>query len=149
MKPEDFIKELEKKLDSVEVSESVMNVGTVTSVGDGVVRATGLSRAGYGEEVAFEDGTRGLVLNLDEDSTSIVLFSRSSKIQEGSQVNTTGKILSIEVSEDLIGRVIDPLGASLDGKPLKITKGKVYPLEKIAAGVVERQPVDKIGRAHV
>ncbi|MFI5265470.1 MAG: F0F1 ATP synthase subunit alpha, partial [Candidatus Levyibacteriota bacterium] len=114
----------------------------VIFVGDGIVRATGLSRAGFGEEVEFENKARGLILNLDEDTTSIILFSTFSGINEGSTVKTTGKVLNVNASEDLIGRVIDPLGAPLDGKSLKVTKGKEYNLEKIAAGVVERQGVD-------
>lgn len=139
---EDFIKEIEAKLNSTEVSQRMENVGTVVYVGDGIVKVTGLSRAGYGEEVEFEDNSRGLILNLDEDYTSIILFSLTNSVNIGSQVKTTGKVLSINVSDDLIGRVIDPLGSPLDGKSLKITNGKEYPLERIAAGVVERQPVD-------
>lgn len=140
--PEEFISDIEKRLSGMDSSKAVENVGTVTFVGDGIVRASGLSRVGFGEEVEFEDKTRGLVLNLDADTASIILFSTFAKIVEGSTVRTTGKVLSIDVSEDLIGRVIDPLGTALDGKSLKITKGKKYNLEKIAAGVVERQGVD-------
>lgn len=142
MNPQEFLNEIKKKLDSTEISAGVENIGTVEYVGDGIVRASGLSRAGYGEEVEFEDGSRGLILNLDEDSVSIVLFTRSNAIVEGTTVKTTGKILSIKVSGDLLGRVIDPLGEPLDGKPLKITNGQRYKLEKIAAGVVDRQPVN-------
>src|SRR5574337_421090 len=113
LRPEDFIKEIEQKLITVEVNPQLQNVGNVVYVGDGIVRATGLSKAGYGEEVEFEDGSRGLVLNLDEDYTSIILFSTTNDIREGSEVKTTGKILSVTVSEDMIGRVIDPLGNAL------------------------------------
>ncbi len=139
---EDFISEIEKKLSSLQVGAGVENIGTVTFVGDGIVRATGLTKAGFGEEVEFEDKTRGLVLNLDEDEVSIILFTTENKVQEGQKVKTTGKILSINVSDELMGRVIDPLGNALDGKALKIVRGKEYYLERIAAGIVEREPVD-------
>lgn len=140
--PEEFIADIEKKLSGMDSSKAVQNVGTITFVGDGIVRATGLSKVGYGEEVEFADKTRGLVLNLNEDEASIILFSTFAKINEGDTVKTTGKVLSINVSEDLIGRVIDPLGTPLDGKVLKVTRGKEYLFEKIAAGVIERQGVD-------
>lgn len=142
MQPEDFLQEIEKRLASIDVAPGLENVGTVVYVGDGIIKATGLSRAGYGEEVEFEDKTRGLVLGLDEDYASIILFSLENNIQEGSSVKTTGKILSITVSDEIIGRIINPLGNPLDGKALKITKGRDMPLERIAAGVIERQPVD-------
>lgn len=139
---EQFISEIEQKLTGLQEGAGVENVGTVTFVGDGIVRATGLTRAGFGEEVEFEDKSRGLVLNLDEDEVSVILFSPKTDIQEGQKVKQTGKVLGVTVSEDLIGRVVDPLGNPLDGKALKVTKGKEYLLEKIAAGVVERQGVD-------
>lgn len=138
---EEFLKEIESKLSHVDTDNTVSNVGTVVSVGDGVVRANGLSRAGFGEEVEFEEGAHGLVLSLDEDTCSIILLS-DVLVNVGERVKTTGKVLSVNVSEDLIGRVIDPLANALDAKPLKIKDGKLYPLERIAAGVVTRQPVD-------
>lgn len=141
MNPKDFIKQLEEKLLDTELSPELINQGIVESVGDGIIKVSGLSRAGYGEEVEFENGTRGLVLNLDEDFASIILLSYNRKISEGDKVKTTGRILGIDVSEELIGRVIDPLGNALDGRDLKI-KGTSYPLEKIAPGVVLRKPVD-------
>lgn len=139
---EEFISQIEKKLSMASSDASTENVGEVLFVGDGIVRANGLGKAGFGEEVEFEDKSRGLVLNLNEDEVSIILLSNNYQIKEGEKVKTTGKVLGINVSEDLIGRVVDPLGAPLDGKSLKITKGKEYLLERIAAGVVERQGVD-------
>lgn len=137
-----FISEIEKKISGMDTGKAVENIGTITFVGDGVVRATGLTRAGYGEEVEFENKSRGLVLNLNEDEVSIVLFSEQTGIQEGQKVRQTGKVLGIQVSEDMIGRVLSPLGKPLDGKPLKITHGKEYLLERIAAGVIEREGVN-------
>lgn len=139
---QDFLSEIENKLEKMSDSRVVENVGTILFVGDGIVRSSGLSKVGFGEEVEFEDKSRGLVLNLNEDEVSIILLSNSYNIKEGEKVRTTGRILGIAVSEDLMGRVIDPLGVPLDGKALKVTKGKEYLFERIAAGVVARHPVD-------
>ncbi|OGH28663.1 MAG: F0F1 ATP synthase subunit alpha, partial [Candidatus Levybacteria bacterium RIFCSPHIGHO2_12_FULL_39_9] len=135
-----IIETLEKKLMTFGGDVKTQNVGTVIKNTDGVVVATGLSRAIMGEKVIFENGNNGTILNLDEDNASIILLGEASSIREGDTLKTTGEMLSIEVSEELLGRVIDPLGNPLDNKP-KIKKGKDMPLEKIAAGVVDREPV--------
>ena len=140
MKPEELLKQIEDKLFAVDTGPEFVNQGIVDTVGDGTVRATGLSKVGFGEEVEFEDKSRGLVFNLDEDYVSIILLSEARDIKEGMKVKTTGKILGITVSENLMGRVIDPLQNPLDGKELKI-EGKLYPLENSAPKVIERQPV--------
>ncbi len=141
MKPEELIKQIEEKLSTVHISPKVENIGIVESIGDGIVQVNGLTKAGFGEEVAFANGARGLTFNLNEDFTSIILLSDAGDIKEGDVVKTTGKILSITGSNDLIGRTIDPLQNPLDGKKLNL-KGPLYPLEKIAPGVIQRQPVD-------
>ncbi len=135
-----IIETLEKKLMSFGGDSKTQNVGTVTKNTDGVITANGLSNAFMGEKIIFENGSAGTVFNLDEDNVSIILLDDASGIKEGDALRTTGEILSIEVSEDLLGRVIDPLGNSLDNKP-KIKIGKKMPLEKIAAGVIDREPV--------
>lgn len=142
MKPEDLIKQIEKRLSAIHVDPKMENMGVVQSVGDGIIQATGLSKVGFGEEVEFLNGARGLAFNLGEDLTSIILLSSEKVIKEGDKVKTTGKVLGVNVSEDLIGRVVDPLQNPQDGKQLNIKNGKLYPLEKIAPGVIERQPVD-------
>jgi F-type H+/Na+-transporting ATPase subunit alpha len=142
MKAEDLVRQIEEKLGTVEVSPEVANVGRVVGVADGIVRADGLSRAGYGEMVEFADGRRGLVMNLDEDFASILVLSEDTDIQEGMEVRTTSMPLSLKVSPDLLGRVIDPFGAPLDGKPLNVANGTPVPLERIAPGVTKRAPVD-------
>jgi F-type H+-transporting ATPase subunit alpha len=129
MKPEELIKEIEKRLSSTSVTAKVTNQGIVESVGDGIVIASGLSGAGYGEVVAFEDGSTGFVLNLNEDTVSIVLLSSTQELVEGMIVKATGQILGINVTDAVIGRVVDPLLNPLDGKQLKTTGGKFYPLE--------------------
>ncbi len=141
MKSEEIIKKLEKKLSGFESNPKQQNIGVVEKITDNIVVASGLSKALMGEEVLFDDGTPGLILNLDEDSVSIVLLGKSTKLTEGDTVKTTGKILTVMAHEDLLGRVINPVGVPLDGKPA-VKKGKAMPLEKIAAGVIARQPVD-------
>lgn len=141
MDSNDIIKKLENKLQTFQGSAKEQNVGTVEQIGDNVVVASGLSKAQMGEQVVFENDTKGLVLNLDEDSVSIVLLGGGDGIKEGDSVHTTGELLTITASEELLGRVINPVGVALDGKaPIK--KGKAMPLERIAAGVIARQPVD-------
>src|SRR5688572_24809692 len=98
-----FLDAIEKRLGSVDVVPKAQNEGKVTSVGDGIVNATGLSQAGFGEEVEFADGTLGLVFTLDEDQVSIILLSESSKIVEGMKVKTTGRLLGVNASDALVG----------------------------------------------
>nr|MBI5455576.1 F0F1 ATP synthase subunit alpha [Candidatus Levybacteria bacterium] len=137
---ENIIKQLEKRLANFTSDASLKNVGVVQKNTDGVIVASGLSKAMMGELVAFENNAKGVILNLDEDSVSIILLDQATDIKEGDSVKTTGVLLSIEASEELLGRVVNPLGLPLDGKP-KIKKGKAMPLERIAAGVVQREPV--------
>ncbi len=142
MKAEDLVRQIEQKLEITEVHPSVANVGRVVSVGDGIIRADGLSRAGYGEIVQLEDGRLGLVMNLDEDFASVLLLSEDSAVPEGMSLKTTGTLLSLRVSDDLFGRVIDPFGAPLDGRPLSLSNWTAVPLERIAPGVTQRAPVE-------
>lgn len=136
-----IIEDLEKRLMTFGGDAKTQNVGTVIKNTDGVIAASGLSKALMGEKVLFKNGQIGSVLNLDEDYASIILLGESTGIQEGDILKTTGQLLEIEASEELLGRVINPLGDPLDGKT-KIKNGKKMPLEKIAAGVVEREPVN-------
>jgi F-type H+-transporting ATPase subunit alpha len=136
-----IIENLEKRLSTFTVNPKTQNVGTVEKNTDGVVSVSGLSKAFMGEIIEFQEGSKGVILNLDEDTASIILFNNGETIQEGMSVKTTGQILSIPASEELLGRVVNPLGEPLDGKP-EIKKGKNMPLERIAAGVVEREPVN-------
>jgi F-type H+-transporting ATPase subunit alpha len=138
---DDIIKQLEKKLTGFTTNGASKNVGVVEKNTDGVIVVSGLSKAMMAELVVFDKGAQGVVLNLDEDSCSIILLDKSTDIKEGDTVKTTGILLSIEVSESLIGRVVGTLGDPLDGKP-KIKGGKHMPLERIAAGVIQREPVN-------
>lgn len=132
-----IIEKLEKRLSTFDANPKTQNVGHVEKNTDGVIQASGLTKAFMGEIIAFEDGSEGFILNLDEDHASIILLSGGKDVKEGDTVKTTGRSLTINGSNDLLGRVINPLGQPLDGKAA-IKKGKEMPLEKIAPGVIER-----------
>lgn len=136
-----IIDNLEKRLMTFGLDKKTQNVGTVEKITDGVVIASGLSQALMGEIIEFEEGSSGVVLNLDEDKVSIILLNQTNKLKEGNVAKTTGQMLTINAHEDLLGRVVNPLGTALDGKP-KPKSGKQMPLERIAPGVVEREPVN-------
>ena len=101
------------QLSGFEATASLDEVGTVLTVGDGIVRAYGLSNAQYGELVQFEGGLEGIVLNLEEDNVGIVLLGASKVVKEGSTVKRTGRIASINVGEGIVGRVVDTLAHQL------------------------------------
>jgi F-type H+-transporting ATPase subunit alpha len=124
--------------DEPEVSE----VGTVIEVGDGIAKISGLRKCQSSEMLEFPGGTIGVALNLEEDTVGAIILGAYRHIKEGDTVKRTGKILSIPVGPGFIGRVIDPLGNPIDGKgPIKAAS--VYPIEKIAPGVLARQPVEQ------
>ncbi len=114
--------------------------GTVREISDGVARVTGLANLAYSEIVEFPHGILGVAINLEEDEVGVIILGDYLKISAGDEVRGTNRLLSIGVSDKLVGRVIDPLGNSLDGKAPIATKS-FYPIEKIAPGVVKRQPV--------
>ena len=141
VKPAEVSAILKQQLTGFEANASLDEVGTVLTVGDGIVRAYGLSNAQYGELVAFESGLEGIVLNLEEDNVGIVLLGPSKEIKEGSTVKRTQRIASLKVGEGIVGRVVNTLGQPIDGKG-PIT-GETYemPLERKAPGVIYRQLV--------
>ena len=143
VKPAEISAILKEQLSGYESSASLNEVGTVLTVGDGIVRAYGLSNAQYGELVEFEAGLEGIVLNLEEDNVGIVLLGPSKEIKEGATVKRTKRIASIKVGEEMVGRVVDTLGNPIDGKGA--IGGDLYemPLERKAPGVIYRQPVDE------
>lgn len=138
---EDIIRELELGLKDFNKNPKLQNVGKVEKNTDGVITASGLSQAFMGERVRFGEDTNGVILDLNEDEVSIIVLGKSDNIKEGNSIRRTGELLSINASESLLGRVVNPLGEPLDGKP-RIKKGVNMPLEKIAPGVVEREAVD-------
>ncbi len=141
VKPAEVSAILKQQLTGFEATASLDEVGTVLTVGDGIVRAYGLSNAQYGELVAFDSGLEGIVLNLEEDNVGIVLLGPSKGVKEGSTVKRTQRIASLQVGEGIVGRVVNTLGQPIDGKG-PIT-GETYemPLERKAPGVIYRQPV--------
>lgn len=135
-----IIEDIEKDIKNLKLKASKQNVGIVTEVGDGIARVEGLSQVQYSELLDFGNGITGLALNLEEYNVGAVIFGDYTQIKEGQEVKTTGRVLEVPVGEEMIGRVVDPLGQPLDGKgPIK-TK-KMYPIEKIAPGVITRKSV--------
>jgi F-type H+-transporting ATPase subunit alpha len=118
----------------------VREVGRVLEVGDGIARVYGLSSVMSQEMVEFPNGTTGLAFNLEENSVGIIILGDYLQIAEGDEVRSTGRLLSVPVGDELLGRVVDPLGNPLDGKGPIVTKQR-RPVEIIAPGVAERQPV--------
>jgi len=131
---------LREEIDNYEKAVSVAETGYVIAVGDGIARIHGLEFAMAGEMLEFPHGVSGIALNLEEDQVGAVLLGEYHAIKEGDEVRRTGRIMSVPVGEALIGRVVDPLGQPLDGKD-PIATEHFSPLERLAPGVVDRQPV--------
>ncbi|WP_341656456.1 F0F1 ATP synthase subunit alpha [Blattabacterium cuenoti] len=134
---------LKEELSNFQFESKLSEFGVIVQIGDGVVRSFGLNSAFYGELVEFQNGIKGMVLNLEEDHVSIVLLSPSKNLKEGDIVKKTGKIFSIKVGEKMLGRVVDILGNPIDGKgPIE---GELFemPLERKAPGVIYREPVQE------
>jgi F-type H+-transporting ATPase subunit alpha len=137
-----IIEQLKKQIEGITDDGEVQKVGEVLEVGDGVVKISGLSDLMASEMVSFPDGTVGVALNLEEEQVGVMILGDYKGIKEGDQVTATGKILSIPVSENMIGRVVNPLGQPIDGKG-DIEAETIYPIEREASGVIERKSVDQ------
>jgi len=135
-----ILQELESEIAALKTSVSKSNVGIVREIGDGVAKVEGLSDVMLNEMVEFPGGLYGLALNLEETEVGCVLMGDSLHIKEGDEVKSTGRLLSVPVGKSLLGRVVDALGAPIDGKG-EIKSEDVYPVEKIAPGIIERQSV--------
>ena len=133
--------QLTAQIKSFKAQSSTEEIGIVREVGDKIASISGLKNAQSMEMLKFEDGTIGVALNLERDRVGAMILGDDIGIKAGQNVQATGKILSVPVSDDLLGRVVDPLGKPLDGKP-EIKSKKTYPIEKIAPGVMTRHPVD-------
>ena len=131
---------LREEIDNYESVVNVSETGSVISVGDGIARIYGLENVMAGELIEFKGGVSGIALNLEEDQVGAVMLGDYTNIKEGDEVKRTGRIMSVPVGEGLIGRVVDALGNPIDGKGPIANKG-YNPIERIAPGVVERQPV--------
>src|SRR5260221_4765209 len=135
-----IIEELETTIAGLKADTTRSNVGTVREVGDGVAKLEGLSDVMLNEMLEFPGGLYGLALNLEEDEVGAILLGDYQEITEGSEVRTTGKLLSVPVGKGLLGRVVNALGQPIDGKgPIKSDIS--YPVEKIAPGIIKRRSV--------
>jgi F-type H+-transporting ATPase subunit alpha len=131
---------LRQEIENYDRAIDVSEVGTVISVGDGIARIHGLEKVMAGELISFGHDVSGIAMNLEEDQVGSVLLGEYSKIREGDEVRRTGQIMSVPVGDALIGRVVDALGRPIDGKgPIVTTQTNA--IERIAPGVVQRQPV--------
>jgi len=140
IKADEISKILREQIANYEQSVSVDEVGSVISVGDGIARVHGLEKVMYGEMLAFPHNIFGLALNLEEEEVGCVLLGETAELKEGDTVRRTNTIMSVPVGDELIGRVVNPLGEPLDDKG-PITAKLRNPLERIAPGVLDRQPV--------
>tara|TARA_B100000700_G_scaffold50009_1_gene53048 strand:- start:3263 stop:4843 length:1581 start_codon:yes stop_codon:yes gene_type:complete len=143
IRPDEISSIIRDQLSNSKSSTQLEEIGTVLQIGDGVARIYGLTNAQAGEIIEFENGTKGLVLNLEEDNVGSVLMGDYSDLKEGDSVKRTKEIASIKVGDGMCGRVVDTLGNPVDGKGE--IKGKLYdmPLERKAPGVIYREPVSE------
>ena len=142
IKPDEISSIIREKIQNFDSVNEVTNVGTVLEIGDGISRIYGLKNVMASELVEFQDGegTLGITLNLEEDNVGVVILGEYTKIKEGMQVKSTGKIASIPVGDGLIGRIIDPTGKPIDGKG-DIDSTKTRPIERVAPGIITRKSV--------
>jgi F-type H+-transporting ATPase subunit alpha len=133
---------IQKEIEHYSSQIDVREVGTVLEVGDGIARVHGLSSIMAGEMVEFPNGANGLAFNLEENSVGVIILGNFLEIEEGDEVRALGRLLSVPVGDGVVGRVLDPLGNPLDGRgPVQATERR--PVEIIAPGVAERQPVNQ------
>jgi len=135
-----IVEELRRNISAFEKTVQTEEVGSVIEVGDGIARVSGLTKCQASEMLEFPGGTFGVALNLEEETVGAVLLGEFKHIKEGDIVKRTGRILSVPVGEELIGRVVNPLGEAIDGGA-PIRSKKFYPIEKVAPGVMLREPV--------
>jgi F-type H+-transporting ATPase subunit alpha len=136
------IEQIEQQIAQLTSKAVKKNTGTIRSVADGVARVDGLSEVMYNEMVQFPGNAIGIALNLEEDEVGCVVLGDVSRLREGDEVSTTGKLLSVPVGRGLLGRVVDALGQPVDGKgPVAATE--FYPVEKIAPGIIVRKSVSE------
>ena len=141
IKPAEVSELLKQQLAGIKTIAELEEVGTVLQIGDGIARVYGLSNVQANELVEFDNGVKGMVLNLEEDNVGVVLMGPSDNIKEGNIVKRTKKIASIEVGEQMLGRVLNTIGEPIDGKGPIEGKKYLMPLERKAPGVIFRQPV--------
>jgi len=137
-----LLEEIEAQISGVKASVSKQNVGVVREIGDGVAKIEGLTDTMLNEMLDFGNGITGIALNLEETEVGAIILGDYTKIKEGDEVRTTGKLLQVPVGKALLGRVVNALGQPIDGKG-DIKSEAFYPVEKIAPGIVKRKPVSQ------
>jgi F-type H+-transporting ATPase subunit alpha len=140
IRPSEILSVLKHEIDNISVNTKSIEAGSVIQVGDGVARIQGLPKAMAGDLVEFQNGTKGYILNLEEDNIGCLLLGSDEDIHEGDIVTDTGKILSVPVGPELLGRVVDALGTPIDGKGDIVTK-ETRNVESPSPGIIYRQPV--------
>ncbi len=140
MNTDTLIKKIEDQIKNLELDFDVAEFGIVQSVGDGIARVSGLSQCQSSEMIEFENGIVGVALNLEEDTVGIIILGDYLQVKEGQKAKRTGKILSLPVGEDILGRVVDPLAMPIDGKG-DISTDTQQLIERVASGVMTREPV--------
>jgi F-type H+/Na+-transporting ATPase subunit alpha len=140
IRAEEISKIIRDQIGNYAADVDVAEVGTIISVGDGIARIHGIERAMAGEMLEFPHGLFGIALNLEEESVGAVLLGHSTEIKEGDTVKRTGRIISVPVGDEMVGRVVNALGQPIDGKG-PVTSKTFMPIERLAPGVVDRQPV--------
>ncbi|PIR57644.1 MAG: F0F1 ATP synthase subunit alpha [Parcubacteria group bacterium CG10_big_fil_rev_8_21_14_0_10_38_31] len=140
-----IIEQIKNKISEHKADITIKNTGKVISTSDGIVKISGLSEVAMSEMIEFKNEEKvvyGVVLNMEEDNVGAIILGDYSKIKEGDEVIASGKILQVPVGEEMVGRVVNPLGEAIDGKS-SIKTDKSYPIEKIAPGVIKRQSVNE------
>lgn len=135
-----ILEQIQQEIANLETTTLKKNVGRITTLADGVAKVDGLSEAMFNEMIEFPGNVFGIALNLEEDEVGCVILGDISKLKEGDQAQTTGKLLSVPVGKALLGRVVDALGKPIDGKG-PINAEAIYPIEKTAPGIIPRQSV--------
>ncbi len=136
------LEQVQQEIDKLESKSIQSNVGSIITLADGVAKLDGLSGVMYNELVEFPGGVLGMALNLEEDEVGVVMLGDASHLKEGDEAKTTGRLLSVPVGKELLGRVVDALGMPVDGKgPIEATK--IYPVERLAPGIIPRKSVDQ------
>src|SRR5712672_2817990 len=138
----DLLKELEAQIAGAKATTARQNVGVIREIGDGVARVEGLTDAMLNEMLDLGRGITGLALNLEETEVGVIILGDYTRLQEGDEVRTTGKLLQVPVGKGLLGRVVNTLGEPLDGKGPIVTD-VFYPVEELAPGIIRRRPVSE------
>src|SRR5437762_3798113 len=140
IRPDEITQLIRQQIENYESKIAVDEVGTVIALGDGIARVHGLEKVMAGELLEFPHDVSGLAMNLEEDQVGVVLLGEYTEIKEGDEVKRTGRIMSVPVGDGMIGRVVNSLGQPIDDRG-PISTDKFIALERLAPGVIDRQPV--------